>query len=270
MKNLKTVAVVLILLLSLFSFVYSYTYYETLVSNLFSSYNVLLSVNSFLQFVREIVTPVLAVVFLVTSNPLKDKVYRVLRFIVVIYFFLFLPFFFYYLFTFFNQAGLGTQILIICLRVSYLFCVIVFIIAKPDKPVANIDLMDYELVGYTSSLHRFLHYLLDMVFVLPLWLSWMSLFSGGILIAFGTYLLYCFLAETIFRQTFGKICTNSCVVSNGHRLSAGQVLLRTLCRFIPFDAISFLFRANWHDRISSTAVVYVDTWQKVFDETESD
>lgn len=266
MKNLKTVAVVVLLLLSIFSFIYSYRYYETLVSNLFTTSNIVLSVNSLLQFVRELLTPVLAAVFLLTTNPVKDKVYRLLRFVVVIYFFLYLPFFFYYLFTYFGQAGIGTQILIICLRICYLFCVIVLIIAKPDNPVENIDLTDYELVGYTTTGHRLVHYLLDLLFVLPLWLSWISIFSTGIFITTGIYLLYCFLAEAVFRQTFGKICTNSCVVSNGYRLSAGQVLLRTLCRFIPFDALSFLFKANWHDRISSTAVVYVGTWQRVFDE----
>jgi hypothetical protein len=35
-----------------------------------------------------------------------------------------------------------------------------------------------------------------------------------------------------------------------------QIFLRTLCRFIPFEPISFLGGAGgWHDRFSSTFVV---------------
>lgn len=87
---------------------------------------------------------------------------------------------------------------------------------------------------------------------------------------YGCYFLYCFLSEAIFRQTFGKIATNSCVVSKGMRLSTGRVLVRTLCRYIPFDGFSFLFRGNWHDNVSSTAVVYIDTWEKVFEVESQD
>jgi hypothetical protein len=58
--------------------------------------------------------------------------------------------------------------------------------------------------------------------------------------------------------------TGSCVVSDGAELTTGRVLLRTLARLIPFDAVSFLVGAKWHDRASSTAVVYVDSWEKAF------
>jgi hypothetical protein len=86
------------------------------------------------------------------------------------------------------------------------------------------------------------------------------------LVAIMVYFLYYFMSEAIFRQTFGKICTNSCVVSNGISLSTGRIFLRTLSRYIPLDPLSFLWKGNWHDSVSNTNVVYVNTWEKVFDE----
>ncbi len=43
----------------------------------------------------------------------------------------------------------------------------------------------------------------------------------------------------------------------------GHAALRSLCRLIPFDTWSFLFRANWHDRFSGTTLQYNSTvsWQ---------
>jgi hypothetical protein len=64
--------------------------------------------------------------------------------------------------------------------------------------------------------------------------------------------------------------TNSCVVSDGVELSGKRVFLRTLSRMIPLDKFSFLFGAKWHDRVSSTAVVYVDSWEMAFDEKKQD
>jgi hypothetical protein len=159
------------------------------------------------------------------------------------------------------------------MRLVSLFCVIVFLVAKPERPVAKIDLSDYGLVAYTSTGHRFLHRLLDGLFIVPLILPWMQ-FLGGVfrsetmmyLVAIMVYFLYYFMGESIFRQTFGKICTNSCVVSNGIGLSTGRIFLRTLSRYIPFDPLSFLWKGNWHDSVSSTNVVYVNTWEKVFED----
>ena len=36
----------------------------------------------------------------------------------------------------------------------------------------------------------------------------------------------------------------------------GSGIVRALCRLIPFDAWSFLFNSNWHDRISGTTLHY--------------
>lgn len=45
------------------------------------------------------------------------------------------------------------------------------------------------------------------------------------------------------------------VNSRGNELSISQICLRLVCRFIPFDAFSFLWEGNWHDKLSGTKVV---------------
>lgn len=116
----------------------------------------------------------LAFIFLFASEmKVRDKAYKLLRFIYVMYFFLYLPFTIYYFFHFTADAPFWRIVYIGAMRVTGLFCVTVFIIAKPERPVEKIDLSEYELVSYTSAGHRFLHYLLDVLFLFPVMLALM-------------------------------------------------------------------------------------------------
>jgi hypothetical protein len=155
---------------------------------------------------------------------------------------------------------------------------------KPAGAVQRVNLQDYDVVVYTNSTHRFVHYLLDFIFITPIWLSIIQMFFN--LGSFGwgghfdrafvqlaaqltigiAFFFYYFISEAIFSQTFGKMATKSCVVTNGVEFSNGRMFVRTLSRLIPLDKFSFLFGANWHDRASSTAVVYVDSWEKTFED----
>lgn len=59
-------------------------------------------------------------------------------------------------------------------------------------------------------------------------------------------------------RTVGKLITKTKVIDEyGNTPSYGKILLRTLCRFIPFDAFSFLGSTaeGWHDTLSNTRVV---------------
>lgn len=57
-------------------------------------------------------------------------------------------------------------------------------------------------------------------------------------------------------KTIGKIVLKMRVVSSrGNEFSISQICLRLVCRFIPFDAFSFLWEGNWHDKLSGTKVV---------------
>lgn len=71
-------------------------------------------------------------------------------------------------------------------------------------------------------------------------------------------LLYYICLETWFGRSIGKFATKTIVVDeNGERVTHEVILIRSLCRLIPFYEISFLFNPNrwWHDTISKTYVV---------------
>lgn len=66
------------------------------------------------------------------------------------------------------------------------------------------------------------------------------------------------ILEMYFHTTVGKSLTNTTIVDEyGNYPSFGQILTRTICRFIPFEGFSFLNEEGrgWHDTISNTYVV---------------
>jgi uncharacterized RDD family membrane protein YckC len=68
----------------------------------------------------------------------------------------------------------------------------------------------------------------------------------------GFYLFF----EGVFNATPGKMLTRTRVVSvDGGKPSFGQVVGRTVVRFVPFEAFSFLGSSGWHDRWTKTRVV---------------
>jgi uncharacterized RDD family membrane protein YckC len=78
------------------------------------------------------------------------------------------------------------------------------------------------------------------------------------LIEFAITLYYYLVLEGIFNTSIGKIITSTMVVDyDGRKPGFGQILGRTLCRYIPFDALSFLGKNSrgWHDSIPNTYVV---------------
>lgn len=87
------------------------------------------------------------------------------------------------------------------------------------------------------------------------WLGNMSDFEGQILFVAICIFYYSF-SEGIFGRSLGKFITGTIVVDeNGQKPSFGTIFKRTLCRLIPFDALSFLGSRGWHDSISDTYVV---------------
>lgn len=125
---------------------------------------------------------------------------------------------------------------------------------------------------------RIINYVIDVFFeflvfcVLAFIFSYVLIVSGGpkisaekkkfrfiayLMLFMGTF-LYCFVMESLWGKTVGKMVTHTKVVDeNGNAPSMGRIFIRTLSRFIPFEAFSFL-RAEpvgWHDSISKTRVV---------------
>ena len=128
---------------------------------------------------------------------------------------------------------------------------------------------------------RFTNYLIDQFFVigfgfilgavLGLVIAFfapehLSVFDGGNrLLNYGlgifiTLLYYSFF-EGFTGRTLGKFVTKTKVVTEeGDRPDFGTIFVRSLCRNIPFNAISFLSSdtVGWHDQFSKTRVVEMD------------
>ena len=71
-------------------------------------------------------------------------------------------------------------------------------------------------------------------------------------------LFYYNFFEIFSARTVGKYITQTIVVDeNGEKPNSETILVRSLCRLIPFNALSFLgvYGRGWHDTISKTYVV---------------
>jgi uncharacterized RDD family membrane protein YckC len=71
-------------------------------------------------------------------------------------------------------------------------------------------------------------------------------------------ILYYGLTEMYFSRTLAKYFTKTIVVQiDGTKPDNKMILKRTLCRFIPFEFVSFLGSVprGWHDTFSKTYVV---------------
>lgn len=75
-----------------------------------------------------------------------------------------------------------------------------------------------------------------------------------ILLAFFLYFVY---MEFKFQKTVGKFITKTKVIMNdGRKPDINEIFIRTACRLIPLDNISFIFTKNgFHDRLSNTTVI---------------
>jgi uncharacterized RDD family membrane protein YckC len=75
-----------------------------------------------------------------------------------------------------------------------------------------------------------------------------------------TTIFYSFLEYLLKGKTIGKLVTNTRAVTiENEIMDFKTVLLRSMCRRIPFDSFSFLgeIPRGWHDKISKTKVIFV-------------
>ena len=126
--------------------------------------------------------------------------------------------------------------------------------------------------------HRFGNYLLDIVILNVL--VFIAGFAAGAVLALGLggpafqklvdspvtdwtisasiVFLYYFIFEAAWQRTPGKFITGTKVVSSdGRKLTATTIAIRTFIRFFPFEPVSFFGKESggWHDKWSYTAVV---------------
>lgn len=121
-------------------------------------------------------------------------------------------------------------------------------------------------------LKRVYAYLIDMVVVsIPMYTLILIFWDGFIAsqpknfllivicIQFLPFLLYFFISEYIFSKTVGKHIMKLKLEFSNNRLIS--VFVRTVCRLIPLDLISFLLLKDklLHDYLSKTSVVKYTT-----------
>jgi len=139
------------------------------------------------------------------------------------------------------------------------------------KAVAQDNDAVKEIQDYVSSSGiRFTNFLIDFViFVLLVLTASLALDSvfvttnNNLLQAIGygmillIFLAYYGLSEYFFQKTAGKYVTKTIVVTeSGNKPDGKTILIRTLCRLIPFDRLSYLIvKRGLHGRFSKTRVI---------------
>lgn len=121
---------------------------------------------------------------------------------------------------------------------------------------------------FASGGKRFLNSLIDTIMLYVLFFIFLLVLgasgSGFAIegpIRFAIYPImfaYYVLMEGTTGKTIGKYITKTKVITeDGEKPTMTTALLRSLCRFIPFDAFSFLGAAGrgWHDRFAASRVV---------------
>lgn len=85
--------------------------------------------------------------------------------------------------------------------------------------------------------------------------SRLAVFVAGLMVS----LAYFVIMEALFQRTLAKFVTGTRVVTaSGARPTWRQIVGRSLARYIPFEAFSFLSGkqpVGWHDSISGTRVI---------------
>ncbi len=143
--------------------------------------------------------------------------------------------------------------------------------AELVKEVAQENTSVQQIQDYvSSSWMRFTNFIIDFVIYVVLVLAGSlaldsvfvttdsDLILGiGYFMMFLIFMTYYGLSEYFFQKTAGKYVTKTIVVTkDGDKPGAGTIIIRTLCRLIPFDRLSFLITKNgFHDRFSDTMVI---------------
>ena len=128
-------------------------------------------------------------------------------------------------------------------------------LASTGQRIGNmfLDLIFFFIIAFIIGLNMALIGLEDLI-------EGMNDYLLGIIVTFFYYVPQ----EALSGRTLGKMITGTKVVKeDGTKLTFGRALNRTLCRYIPFEAFSFLSGSGrprgWHDRISKTKVISIKT-----------
>lgn len=109
-----------------------------------------------------------------------------------------------------------------------------------------------DLVGSETIVQ----FLMDLEYVDPI--------LDRLITAISIIILY-MIIESLTQRTVGKLITRTKVVlENGEKPSVETIIIRSLCRIIPFEPFSFLGSSSrgWHDTISKTYVVEIRKFEE--------
>ncbi len=115
---------------------------------------------------------------------------------------------------------------------------------------------------------RLFHFLLDFAFILlfSATIRYLFISNQNIPVELLTFPFYYIITEYKFQTTLGKYPTGFIIVdADGNRPTMNQILIRTLCRYIPFEAFSCIgsLSYGWHDKFSHTFVISETDLQKL-------
>jgi len=133
-----------------------------------------------------------------------------------------------------------------------------------DKLLIEKKEIDSVIKIQANKIKRALNFIIDSLIILSIIYFYNKSFINKfelppikfmLLLYFGYYIVL----ENIFGQTIGKFITSTKVVDlKGEKPNISQIANRTLCRFIPFDPLTFFFNREgmkFHDTFSKTTVV---------------
>lgn len=179
------------------------------------------------------------------------------------------------------NTQISMTLLYIALSVGYIWCCRFFIL----KHLNTDELQTYTeesngtektYLKFASKSKRFLNLLIDTLLIIAVSYSIIksansndstAAFLRGLESAFGESLgglvyfslirfIYYFVFESLFNATPGKLLTRCKVTEEeGNPSSLRSIFVRTFCRFIPFESISFLMDKNLHDNYSNSYVI---------------
>lgn len=139
-------------------------------------------------------------------------------------------------------------------------------------PKANVDAsaVEHREIEPVGKGRRFATYLIDYIIInvamfiigvlaiIALGDAGVELLEGGsnFVLAVLVYFVYYVVFEGLWARTPAKFMLGTIVVmEDGSQPPMRKILVRTLCRFIPFEPFSFFGDRGWHDSIPRTRVV---------------
>jgi uncharacterized RDD family membrane protein YckC len=140
------------------------------------------------------------------------------------------------------------------------------VIVLPHAPL-GLRFANYLIDSIVNFVGFFIVAMILVILSLALDIPFMNFFYGDdILSKVHQYIFLLIVYVSIYTitetaskgRTLGKLITGTkAVKEDGSPLTKKDAFIRSLCRMIPFEALSAFSDQFWHDRISKTAVIVI-------------